>query len=774
MARTALLTLAALLGAFLAAPRAQAGEDLRLSLDAEGPGWTRVAVVADGARGGAAAFADPAARIDAGPCAATSAEGFTLTAHVRTREAGFSTALMAREDSGAVAMSLVMGRRPGCVSFEAWSWASVRLVSTTRVDDGKWHAIEASYDPASRFAILLVDGRVEAWGNLGEGGAPAARLRLGNNIGADQPFRGDLDEVAVVRRTTHGERFAGIAPVLSDAEKAAALRTLRERALPRTMRIPTDATAWEARRRAIRGGILDALGLDPAPKRVPLAPVVHGTTAGEGFDVSRVSWTSFPETRATGWLWQPNPKRPGRCPALLSPHGHWAGGAIDPVVQARASRFARDGWIVLVPDSVHVEDVASGVSAIGVMTWNNVRGIDLLLEREDVDPSKVAVTGASGGGQQTMYLMALEDRLAAAAPISMISYFNGILADDTAHCACNHAPRVAFVADEPEMCATFAPKPVFYGSVTGDWTHDFSRHGLPEIRAVYRLLGRESAVEAKHLDLGHNYGPEFRAGVHEFFDRVLLSRGPDPAATEAAPVPLERLRALGPPPAAPDRAALAKEFLGRRPRATSPQGVAPGLPWNVGRGDIDDLGPAAPGSPWNRGAVRGEDGVPIPMLLRDGRRGEDRPWTVFVAPGGHAALLLDPPEGLATAERAALVDVRFTGEWSRFADAWRRNALLLGRGEGYQAAHDLALVAKSLPGGGRVTVVARDWTGKVAVVARYLTDRIEATRTEGLASFPDDGNPLPSFPEILRLGFYAFGSDGYGTDSRFGKPPAVR
>lgn len=114
---------------------------------------------------------------------------------------------------------------------------------------------------------------------------------------------------------------------------------------------------------------------------------------------------------------------------MLNPHGHWQQGAIDPVVQARCAAFAQFGWTALAVDSVHVEHIASGVNSIGAMTWHNQRALDLLQTLDVVDPARIGVTGASGGGQQTYHLMALEDRLAAAAPMVMACYFHEIISD---------------------------------------------------------------------------------------------------------------------------------------------------------------------------------------------------------------------------------------------------------------------------------------------------------------------------------------------------------
>src|SRR5690606_34030657 len=129
---------------------------LQESLDQPDERWHAVEPVPDGVRGGAARFDGRGSWLDVGPCALTSADAFTLRCSIRTNAAGFCTPLMAR-DGEQVALSLVQGRSNGCISFEAWSWQSVRLVSTQRIDDGQWHNIEVPYDPVSNTAMLFVD-----------------------------------------------------------------------------------------------------------------------------------------------------------------------------------------------------------------------------------------------------------------------------------------------------------------------------------------------------------------------------------------------------------------------------------------------------------------------------------------------------------------------------------------------------------------------------------------------------------------------------------------
>src|SRR2546430_2572598 len=183
--------------------------------------------------------------------------------------------------------------------------------------------------------------------------------------------------------------------------------------LPRPVPVRT-RTEWLARRPETRRRLWECLGLDPLPARLPLEPHVSGALERPGHRVERVYWQSWPGVYASGWLYRPR-CLDGPAPGVLCPHGHWQGGAVHPVVQSRCIALALKGYVVLAVDSAHVYRYEVGVNPIGVMTWNNMRALDYLQSLAEVDGSRMGCVGASGGGQQTMYLMALDDRVRVAA-----------------------------------------------------------------------------------------------------------------------------------------------------------------------------------------------------------------------------------------------------------------------------------------------------------------------------------------------------------------------
>jgi hypothetical protein len=145
--------------------------------------------------------------------------------------------------------------------------------------------------------------------------------------------------------------------------------------------------------------------------------------------------------------------------------------------------------------------------------------------------------------------------------------------------------------------------------------------------------------------------------------------------------------------------------------------------------------------------------VPVPFVARRSEAADPEPWTVVVAGQGRTALLADAPRWLADVERPVVVEPRFVGEWQPFADSWRRNGLLLGQGELYQGAHDVALLCHSLPGDAKVTLVGLGEAGPTALCAAALCPRIARLLTDDLGTpYEEAPNRAPLAPELLRFG----------------------
>jgi hypothetical protein len=340
------------------------------------------------------------------------------------------------------------------------------------------------------------------------------------------------------------------------------------------LKVPASKEAWQTRRQALREQVLVGLGLWPLPEKTPLKPVIHGKIDRGEYTVEKVFFASLPGHYVTGNLYRPRANGERKLPAVLCPHGHWANGrfyeANDNAVnsqikqgaektaegaryplQARCAQLARMGCVVFHYDMVGYADSKqighrSGFtdaeaelrlqSFMGLQAWNSIRALDFLLSLPEVDPKRVGVTGASGGGTQTFILAGIDDRPAVAFPAVMVS--TGMQGG----CICENCSYLRQEGGNIDLAALFAPKPL---GMTGanDWTVEIEKKGLPELKAVYRLYGAEDRVLARCFpQFGHNYNQVSREVMYNWFNKHLHLGQKDPVVEQPfKPIPPKEL-----------------------------------------------------------------------------------------------------------------------------------------------------------------------------------------------------------------------------------------
>ena len=196
---------------------------------------------------------------------------------------------------------------------------------------------------------------------------------------------------------------------------------------------------WEARRARLRTQILAAAGLLPLPERTPLRPQVFGRLEREGYTVEKVLLETLPGFYLGGNLYRPRGAG-ARHPGVLSPHGHWNYGRLEhqpPAEPTLGAILARQGYVVFNYDMVGYNDTVQTPHSFGgpretsgrsgpwaCSSGTRIRALDFLQSLADVDPDRIGLTGASGGGTQTFLLYAVDERMRCAAPVNMISGYH--------------------------------------------------------------------------------------------------------------------------------------------------------------------------------------------------------------------------------------------------------------------------------------------------------------------------------------------------------------
>lgn len=311
------------------------------------------------------------------------------------------------------------------------------------------------------------------------------------------------------------------------------------------MHLPTPTYSsrqqWEMRARWLREHILNSAGLLPLPPRTPLKARFFGRIEHEDYSVEKVYFESFPGFLCTGNLYRPLGKKPP-FPAVLCPHGHARDGRLtdDPNDNSATSyaglcvNLARQGYIALSYDMIGYNDSLQlphqrvskewelwGIHLLRLQLWNSLRAMDLLHTLKEVDTRRIGCTGSSGGGTQTFLLTAVEPRVAAAAPVCMVSaHYQG-------GCFCENAPGLRLDTNNVEIAALTAPRPLILVAATGDWTKNTMEEEYPAARAIYALLGAESRISAVRYEADHNYNRASREAVYAFFGKWLGIHAPE-------------------------------------------------------------------------------------------------------------------------------------------------------------------------------------------------------------------------------------------------------
>jgi dienelactone hydrolase len=307
---------------------------------------------------------------------------------------------------------------------------------------------------------------------------------------------------------------------------------------------------WEKRANEIRQQILVSAGLWPMPEKTPLNASVFGKIAHEDYTVEKVYFQSLPGFFVCGNLYRPAGKGHGPFPAILNPHGHWPEGRLvdntNGSVAARCINFAKQGMIAFSYDMVGYNDthfplppgakhtpqtfyathrhfatntampMLWNINLMGLQLWNSIRAVDFLEELAQVDKTRIAITGASGGGTQTFMLGAVDARLAAQAPVVMVSHIM------QGGCGCENMPGLRVEFSNMEIAAAAAPRPQIMVGASGDWTKDMMTVEGPSVESIYKLFDASEHLRYVRFESNHNYNQTSREAVYGWFNKCLL------------------------------------------------------------------------------------------------------------------------------------------------------------------------------------------------------------------------------------------------------------
>ena len=292
--------------------------------------------------------------------------------------------------------------------------------------------------------------------------------------------------------------------------------------IPYLASLYADKAQWETRRDSLRREVRQRLGIDDLLARCSNEkPLVSKVRRYDGYTVQNFCMKTVDGHTVKGSIYSPAAK--GKHPLIICPNGHFANGRYGTVQQQRLATLARMGAICVDYDLWGWGESEDEVGAKAHQTaeahqmqaLNGIRILDWMIQRRDVDKSRVGVNGGSGGGTQTVLLTALDSRYTAANPVvSLSSWFDG-------GCPCESGMPIQLAGGgtcNAEIAAMFAPKPMMLVSDGGDWTATTPELEFPYLQRIYGFYGKSENISNVHLpNERHDFGPNKRNAVYDFF-----------------------------------------------------------------------------------------------------------------------------------------------------------------------------------------------------------------------------------------------------------------
>jgi cephalosporin-C deacetylase-like acetyl esterase len=284
--------------------------------------------------------------------------------------------------------------------------------------------------------------------------------------------------------------------------------------------------------------------LGAMPVKTPLNAQVTGRIRRIDYDIEKVIYESRPGHHITSNLYLPSGKGP--FPAVLIFCGHEMTSKATESYQQTAIVFASNGFAALVVDPVSqgervqftdsagkrilrgsttehtLLNAGATLTGSGIVAWelfDNVRSLDYLASRPEVDPDMIGCLGNSGGGAQTTWFIGYDERVKAAAPCSFITSREREYELNGTGDGCQQLPFEGREQLEiADYLLIFAPKPLLILAGKYDFVdYPGTVDAYNELADAYSVLGEPEKIKLFTCEDGHGISwPKQEAAVKWF------------------------------------------------------------------------------------------------------------------------------------------------------------------------------------------------------------------------------------------------------------------
>ena len=273
-------------------------------------------------------------------------------------------------------------------------------------------------------------------------------------------------------------------------------------------------------------------------ERSPLNIVYVDTLYKDGYRIEKLYYESLPGLHVIANLYVPD-SIDVPVPAILYTCGH--AGTQKVYYQAHPRKFAQLGFVCLIIETIQHGEITGhhygpynngwfnwysrGYTPGGVEAWNGIRGLDLLWSRPEVDTTRLGVTGNSGGGAQSWYIPALDERVKASATSCATSTLENQVHTRSVNTQCDcMTPTNTYLIDFHNIGALIAPRPFMIVSNLEDLLYriDGARQVHEYVREIYQLYGAEDSLYFVEGPGDHGYNEYTTPRIFQFFLKHLM------------------------------------------------------------------------------------------------------------------------------------------------------------------------------------------------------------------------------------------------------------
>ena len=267
------------------------------------------------------------------------------------------------------------------------------------------------------------------------------------------------------------------------------------------------AEKWQTEVRTRLTGLLSMEDLLAVGKSIPLNPVEIRTENKGGYLMKEVEINSTASRRIRVIVTYPL-QSTGPWPAVVCIHGH--GGKATSVYEketpykAFASELASRNYVTIAPFVSQHEVYETGRTLMGERLWDSMRCIDYLESMISVDATRIGCAGLSLGGEMTMWLGALDQRIKATVSSGFLTRMDQL---EQGHCMCWKVPGLRELVDFSDIYCLIAPRPLMCQNglkePPTDFTVELAKVALKEIQVIYTNYSQPDKVTLVAHPEGH-------------------------------------------------------------------------------------------------------------------------------------------------------------------------------------------------------------------------------------------------------------------------------